>query len=148
MKKTSIALIVLVIAAIAMPMAGALANCDKFGSCEDTTNNLSCGGAPTANAVVAKAYANANGAEVCNDNGPIPPYGRISVFRESNNNVSVSVDGDNNNPGTQGWTRVDVRPGGGGCKAQVRRGSTGYGYGTGGTSSPADVADSSVIACP
>ena len=150
MKKSSIVLVLLVLSSVFGSMFSASADCDPMGSCEDTSNNLTCAGTAVGPIAYVATANNASGAgaEVCNGNGPIPPYGRAAVYRQSNGNVIVGVDGETQNPGSSGWTRVDVRTSGSGCKAQVRRGSTGSYYTAGGGTSNPDVLDTSTFLCP
>lgn len=111
---------------------------DPFGSCENAGGDVSCGAGTDAQVATISTASSGTGVQACNDDGPIPPYGRASVRVDSSNNVIVGVDGDKDNPGSNGWSRLDVRPGASSCKAQLRRGSSNGTYYTsgGGTSNP------------
>lgn len=120
---------------------------DPFGSCEDgggfsTRGNVRCGRNHTAVAAggmtFGKVYVDQSGkgAQVCNDgdvkNVPVVGtqrniQGRVSVYRDPNNNLVIASDGDKNNAdqpfnsGAAGWSRVDVRPSASACKVRLRR---------------------------
>jgi hypothetical protein len=125
---------------------------DPYGSCEDgggvsSKGNLRCGKdhskvdapgtAATSAGTVTKYKVDANkGVQICSDgagqpSGPVPVYviqGRATVYKDANNNVLVSADGDRDNsgnihPSAAGWNRTDVRPGASSCKVRVRRGT-------------------------
>jgi hypothetical protein len=68
-------------------------------------NQVDCNEANSKGANGVNVYAGPNGAEVCDDGGTTPIDGRVVVDA---NSKSVSVDGDNSNPGqSTGYVRVD-----------------------------------------
>ena len=100
---------VILAAVAAIALAGGAAFADgPSGSSEHSptggyTNDVRCGqGTATPVAVL---YAGANGAEVCNEGGPVPVQGRVIVSIEGQ---YIAADGDKDNEApADGWARID-----------------------------------------
>ncbi|HVL32539.1 MAG TPA: hypothetical protein VM600_03050, partial [Actinomycetota bacterium] len=114
---------------------------DPFGSCENGDGTVKCGAGTDVPMVGIVIVDPAKGAQACADDSRTTPIaGRVTVYKDSSNNVAVSADGGDkkNSGGASAWQRYDVRPGDG--QVCARRG-TGGTYWTGanggkGTSTP------------
>lgn len=111
---------------------------DPYGSCETKEGQVKCG-KTNATKIGPLGYliVDANkGAQVCSEDADTTPIsGRITVYKHSNNKVTVAADGGDkkNSGGAAAWDRVDVDPNNG--KVCVWRGGTGtYWTSSGGTS--------------
>jgi hypothetical protein len=119
-------------------------NCDKFGSCENSKGAITTCGHGTQVATIGSVNpspSSGHGVEACSSGiAFLPLAGRIVVYVDPNNNVTVAADGDQTINQSEGmaWDRVDVRPGNTSKPVCVRRNSTGGTYWTnsGGTTSP------------
>lgn len=129
MRKSSLVLVVLTLATVGSSLVTSrAANChpssgplpktasDPFGSCEQSDGTVKCGGpgsgADVAGLAVLIVDAN-KGVQGCAPNSsPLPIAGRVTVYKDTNNNTTVAADGsDNENSGgASGWQRYDVRP--------------------------------------
>lgn len=150
MKKTSLLLAALTLVSVGSSMftshAGTCGSTDRtasdpFGSCERTDGTVACGPAASGAVVpmVGTVIVDPNkGAQLCADDSQTTPIsGRITVYKDGNNKVTVAADGGDkkNSGGAAGWDRVDLDPSGHGC---VRRGSGGTYWATNGGTSLAD----------
>jgi len=144
MKKTRLIMAAIAFASVASSFGASHASAcgtsaaaanDPFGSCEGgngSNYHVKCGtGAnstviPMVGTVATPTNSSAHGVEACApDDSALPIAGRVGVYVDPSNNVTVFADGDDttNSGGAAAWDRVDVRPGD--QNACVRRGEAG-----------------------
>jgi hypothetical protein len=157
MKRSSLVLVVLVLATVGASLIGADAapSCtppnpttadrdrtanDQFGSCETKSGKVKCGDGTDVPGLFRIIVDPNKGVQGCSSDDTHPDFpisGRVTVYKDpATNKVTVASDGgDEKNPGgAGGWTRADVEASGRAC---VRRGSGGtYWTRNGGTSTP------------
>ena len=116
---------------------------DPFGSCEYDGDVHCAQDATDATLFTLDTTASGGaGAQVCNDGSTLPaPVGRAGVYRADSGKITAHVDGDKDQPGSQGMTRVDIDPNAAACKVKIRRGNTGSYWTQGGAMQDTAVLD-------
>ncbi|MFN2615117.1 MAG: hypothetical protein ABR552_09935 [Actinomycetota bacterium] len=131
MKKSAMKLALLALVVGSLSMFGAHA--DPFGSSENLNGDVSCGAGTvvpsvgTVSTVNNSSYVGVEGCAPSSGASQLPIRGRVGVYKDSSNTVTVFADGASSNPGGSGWDRLRVGPG----KVCFDRGNSGDYYTSG-----------------